>query len=463
MTITRKRSEYRLVPPRPAPTRCIGHAAVLVKTCVPHPQPGGIIEGGKVNMRVLSAYFLLWSCTNLLRLQIGMNVGTGLVGSTLDHGKALNSIMLPLLILAAGIWPARCSGLLPFAAMLMRALTNLAKGSMMSNSQMWATQMDAALMIALVSCALRRPRKAAVLSEEEELEIVSSCARTVRWQLSIFYFASGFWKLNSSFLHPSYSCASIFMVQPLEYLPDSLLFGGGEGDWTAKQLVAPLARMVATTGPALTLVIESIVPLLHALSPHRFPRSAALGVAITLVFHAIIGLTPPPSNVSTYGVTTCTRLFFVFPTAVAAALSELMGGGGRALLLGGAMAGAAAASLAVVAPLHTGAVSTVQGDGTDWHLAYYAALSVLFLRALALEVWPPTKAPKAVEGPSYPKLVGVALVYAFALPTLGLQEKAGCLMFSQYAATVVAATAPLGSLAPPHSSSDRSCPAACGP
>merc|ERR1719181_1900798 len=36
-----------------------------------------------------------------------------------------------------------------------------------------------------------------------------------------------------------------------------------------------------------------------------------------------------------------------------------------------------------------------------------------------------------VEGPGYKRLTVVALVYAFGLPMLGLQEKAGCLMFSQ--------------------------------
>ena len=39
--------------------------------------------------------------------------------------------------------------------------------------------------------------------------------------------------------------------------------------------------------------------------------------------------------------------------------------------------------------------------------------------------------PAVVEGPASRPLVLLALVYAFGLPMLGLQEKAGCLMFSQ--------------------------------
>ena len=73
------------------------------------------------------------------------------------------------------------------------------------------------------------------------------------------------------------------------------------------------------------------------------------------------------------------------PEAVAEALSELSlvpsaqpGPTRRGLLAGATMAAAAAASLALVAPLHAAAISTVQGTGTDWHLGYYAMMCVLF-------------------------------------------------------------------------------------
>ena len=95
--------------------------------------------------RPFTIYMRLWCIVNLLRISIGLNAGTGLVGSTLDKG----ALFLPLIVLAAGVFPSRCSGAIPFAAMLVRALTNIYKGAFMSNSQMWATQMDAALMLAL--------------------------------------------------------------------------------------------------------------------------------------------------------------------------------------------------------------------------------------------------------------------------------------------------------------------------
>ena len=51
-----------------------------------------------------------------------------------------------LIVVAAGLFPARWFGALPFSAMLVRALTNIYKGAFMSNSQMWATQMEMAIL-----------------------------------------------------------------------------------------------------------------------------------------------------------------------------------------------------------------------------------------------------------------------------------------------------------------------------
>ena len=396
-------------------------------------------------LRPLTAYMHLWSLVNLLRISVAFNAGTGLVGSTLDKG----ALFLPLLILLAGCFPQRFSGVLPFAALLMRALTNLIKGSMMSNSQLWATQMDAAVLIAMTSCILRaRLSKlgSAILqplTPEEEFAVVGSCAKTIRWQLSIFYFASGFWKVNTSFMNVSYSCASLFTVQPLEYLPDSILFASDGFFSTAVPL---LARFIALIGPAATLVIESVVPALHLLDPKRYPVSAVLGVVSTLAFHLVIGLTPPPSNVSSFGVTTCLRLFFMLPSATAQAVAELKSATSSGLVLGAAMVAAASAALALVAPFHAAAVSTVQGEGVDWHLAGYACMCVLLGRACFLELSASTRERAAaskskalprsgavseigrdciLEGRIYTRMIGVSLVYAFVLPVLGLQEKAG--------------------------------------
>ena len=65
----------------------------------------------------------------------------------------------------------------------------------------------------------------------------------------------------------------------------------------------------------------------------------------------------------------------------------------------------------------------MQGDGTDWHLGWYAALCVLFGRGLALgwRACDRCDETAVVEGPPMRRLLAVAAVYALVLPVLGLQ------------------------------------------
>ena len=308
--------------------------------------------------RPLTIYVRLWAVANLLRIHVGYAASTALRGSQLDR----YSVALPLIIILAALWPTRRAGQLTFVALALRAITNIAKGSHMSNSQLWATQHDVALLLALAAAALRKG-SLETLTAADEREIVAECAPTIRLQMAIFYFASGFWKLNTSFLHSDYSCASLYLTSQLEYLPDHILF---------TETLSLVAHTIARLAPFVTIAVELALPLLHAFEPSA--KMATLG---TLAFHLAIGLTPPPSNVASYGVTTCTRLFFFAPTATAAAAAELV----SSPVLGGVAVAAAAAALAVVRPLHAEAVSMVQGNATDYHLAWLAVLCVLYCRA----------------------------------------------------------------------------------
>ena len=95
--------------------------------------------------RPLTIYVRLWAIANLLRIHVGYAASTALRGSQLDR----YSVALPLIIVLAALWPTRRAGQLTFVALALRAITNIAKGSHMSNSQLWATQHDLALLLAL--------------------------------------------------------------------------------------------------------------------------------------------------------------------------------------------------------------------------------------------------------------------------------------------------------------------------
>lgn len=330
----------------------------------------------------------------------GFNPGTGLK----DSVQAQPSKLLLLLLFACALAPSRFA----MPALVLRTVTNAAKGSWMGNSQLWATMMDCVILSALLrrGCLLRR------VSAQEEHDVVTEVGTTIRLQLAIFYFASGFWKANTSFCDARYSCASIFCVQLFEYFPDSILFGGFN-------LVDSLAQLIARAAPWLTLLGEMALSGVQALHPHRYPRCARFSVLCTVAFHMIIGLTPPPSNVSSFGVTTCTRLFFYLPAEITNLVEQ------PPPTLIALVVSVPAVVLAIVDPLHREAISTIQGSGRDLHLAYFAALAVLLCWAAAM---PPCFREPAKSSKLH---VGAALVYAFALPVFGLQEKGGALMFSQ--------------------------------
>ena len=241
------------------------------------------------------------------------------------------------------------------------------------------------LLISLLPFCITRPLNDA-LSNGDEAEIVAVAGPASRMQLIIFYLASGVWKINSSFMDPRYSCASIYMV--------SLV---GHRLTSNAALLSALVRIA----PLSTIVLEMLLPLLQA-AP-RAGRWSRLGVAATLAFHFAIGVTPPPHNIAIYGVTTLTRLYFWMPQACAQACTELVGGGhgggghggggqgggghgGGGFWLGPAML---AFAVAVMAGVRTsdghGNPGLVGSSGIDWCLGYVGAASVLLGRAMVIE------------------------------------------------------------------------------
>lgn len=307
-----------------------------------------------MEQREWKVYIRLWCVANILRILSGLNPHTALKDTVSAEPKLFLLAMIVLTLIFPRIWKVTVA---------MRIVTNLAKGPWMGNSQLWATMMD-------ISLYLKDPTE------------------TIKAQLFVFYAASAFWKLNSSFLNPQYSCASLFCLQPLEYLPE-----------TCWKYFAPTIVKIA---PIATLLVEFAVV-------YTGP----------VLFHLAIALTPPPSNVSSFGVTTCTRLFFWAPEQITNVFEK------PSKTTIALAAAAPVLALALVHPLHSSAISTVQGSGIDMHLAYFTSLAVLLFAAGSQ-----TRRSRPVGKRNVP-LVSVAFVYAFILPILGLQEKGGCLMFSQ--------------------------------
>ena len=161
------------------------------------------------------------------------------------------------------------------------------------DSEYWQAQTDAT-----VVCTLTLLKAA---------PFVPMISTTVRLQMAVFYLGAGFWKINTSFLDPASSCASIYIAQLLDVLG-------------MESALPPAARTAAVrAGPLLTIVGELSIGLL-LLVPRR--PWAKLGVALALLLHLGIALTPPPNNIAEYGTMSALRLAWLFPHAVATAMAE---------------------------------------------------------------------------------------------------------------------------------------------
>ena len=193
----------------------------------------------------------------------------------------------------------------------------------------WGLQMDAGILFLCVFIALSRflCRKDGASGSPDAVEaaLVRAWSYTLRMQLVCFYLAAGFWKLNSSFLDHRTSCAPMFVLLLLSNLGITL---PGE--------VMPA---IAKTSAYVTVVGEMCIAIFLASNRDRVRR---LGVALAIVLHAGIALTPPPNNAVPFSVVCAVRLMMTMPLGLRKLANEMGRFDARAALTA-AMATAVAA------------------------------------------------------------------------------------------------------------------------
>ena len=329
-------------------------------------------------------------------------------------------VLLPLAAgLAASLFP-RSRTAIGLSYTVVFAVWLVLKVPFSWDSEYWQAQTDAT-----VVCTLTLLKAA---------PFVPMISTTVRLQMAVFYLGAGFWKINTSFLDPASSCASIYIAQLLDVL----------GMESALPTAARTAAVHA--GPLLTIVGELSIGLL-LLVPRR--SWAKLGVALALLLHLGIALTPPPNNIAEYGTMSALRLAWLFPHAVATAMAEpgwlAVHAGSGALLL---------AVLAARGPLfvwggldgwraHLAASDEPLGDllgGLDLPAGLYGFACSLFLRALVLDKGPPVekvqkgrlkfrraRGPRLLLGTLF---VVTAVWYAFGTIVMGVLDVSSPNMFS---------------------------------
>ncbi|KAL1514558.1 hypothetical protein AB1Y20_003653 [Prymnesium parvum] len=289
-------------------------------------------------------------------------------------------------------------------AILARLAMHAAQAPFVWDSCYWCALSDAGILVA-AACATARH---GADPERRDALAVEMISLAMRWQMAIFYFAAGFWKLNTAFLDPTHSCATLVVVQLIAYwLPPALT-------------PLPLVRLLAHAAPLKVIAGEvAIAPLL--LGGHA--RLRQLAILLVLLLHAGICLTPFPNQIPTFSVVCLSRvLFAAAPHTCAAAINE-------AVQLPSTTAGIAWRSVAVATIALAASCNTNPAFVVNWSIPYYALLGCLSVLVLArfdesrgssaadLAAWrgPWARLPLAA-------LLGVTAFCAFGLQILGVMD-----------------------------------------
>jgi hypothetical protein len=389
----------------------------------------------------LAAFGRIWAATHLLRMS--------------SAGFRTHPIQLQLaLLLLTMVSPARPAVL--GCAIATRLLGLAAKMPIMHDSQYLAFQLDCVLLFALLAhTASRRPKMVVEggpvgievggltpksvarrmdrwitpLDAREQQSIVAAAAAPTLRMLGVFYFAAGFWKINTGFLNPEYSCGTVIFLQLLDHLPAAV------GDYP------PLVHFVTSVAPLATIVVEMSTGVLLLC-----PRPV-FGASLMLALHLMIGITPPPNNIASFGCVTCSRLFFLKPKETTATLHEIM----TTPRLAAAAVGLASAAIGITRRHH------VEGAPLDAPLVFFSLLCFVLCRTLSRrpcrgaldadsthvlaqpqakeELSTPRPAPTQVRVKWWQRCTGWCMVfsmvaYAILFPMLGVMDLGAPNMFS---------------------------------
>ena len=327
----------------------------------------------------LAAYVVLWGASMPLELARGALVARGPM-----------EVALALLCVGACLAPENST--VTALAMAFRVAWWLGRLPFTWDSEVLAALTDLAVVLHFIAAESEHPKGGVAKSAA----LVAGVGASIRRQLGWFYLAAGFWKLNTSFVDPRYSCASIYAAQLVDAYAPRL---GAARPALALVRAAPAVTLVLECGVGLCMLARAYLPA---------PRLGALGVLLATLLHAGIDLTPPPNNIAVFSHKAALRAFWFAPKGTAAAVNEALA---RPLTLGGAYAALGAAALAATvaaqrpelwvawtaAPLAS--LRALDARAVDWHVGAHASLSALLLRGLWISWSKSTSAsPRAKAG-----------------------------------------------------------------
>ena len=237
---------------------------------------------------------------------------------------------------------------------------------------------------------------------------------TIHEMFACYYSAAAFFKLNTHFLNPTGSCATMFMAQHVTYYLSHVNMESLEHVLRASKPWAPIA----------TIVVEALMGL--TITMGRLLRSrfyTRTGLMIILYFHLVICLTPKPNDISNFGLICGSRLIVLLePKSLEVAIQQCIRPYTFYISL-------------LVLPL---VADGIQNDFTSLNWAFVLYIPVLIFCQLATHVesrQSKNEVPNAETNndgeynafirPSWTQIPTIfAAFYAFGSLILGLQEEA---------------------------------------
>ena len=135
--------------------------------------------------------------------------------------------------------------------------------------------------------------------------------RTILHMFANFYTASGFWKINTHFLDPTASCATIFMAQLVTY------YAGG---FMSKSDISQVSLMLQPWFPVGTIAVEMTMGMgllwasCFTIGSKGYYRVLLLAIILILGFHLAVCLMPRPHDISGFALQCASRLALVVPS-----------------------------------------------------------------------------------------------------------------------------------------------------
>mmetsp|Transcript_52104 Transcript_52104/g.96470 ORF Transcript_52104/g.96470 Transcript_52104/m.96470 type:complete len:554 (-) Transcript_52104:56-1717(-) len=292
-------------------------------------------------------------------------------------------------VVLANLWPSASTLAL---AMLVQNGCRMARLPFIWDSEMWGISADAAVALGML-LTVRLP-------DRDDVAMLTT-APTITLMLGVFYFAAGFWKINTAFLSSRNSCGSIFTASLLGQMWPSESWGPPPTEF---------AKFVVQIGPVLTIAGECIAGIL-ALIPLRASKLA--GLVAMILLHVGISFTAYPNGIANFSYAAATRYYFFMPESTSETLLESMS-------IPRTWAGYLVRSLAVciiAAAWHYGTIAGPQHMGA----VFFATLGVLYIFALPRELKRPAAQQHSMGAYGW-LLILLVSFSVFGSQVLGLQD-----------------------------------------